>query len=136
MGVATSVAHTIGLHRNPERSNMDPKSTRLWKRIWWSTYMRDRLIALGMRRPTRIKAEDYDVPMMTLDDFDLVAIPEFVTCVPPDCKLARDTEMQRRLAVLRPIKLLLTNLKDGETLECAATNNPQYRSLRCRHFEE
>jgi len=100
MGVATSVAHTIGLHRNPERSNMSEKKTKLWKRIWWSTYMRDRLIALGMRRPTRIKAEDYDVPMLTIDDFDLVAIPDSVSCVPADCTVARDVEKQRQLAVM------------------------------------
>jgi hypothetical protein len=125
MGVATSVAHTIGLHRNPERSNMDPKSTRLWKRIWWSTYMRDRLIALGMRRPTRIKAEDYDVPMMTLDDFDLVAIPEFVACVPMDCKLARDTEMQRKLAILciEKAKLCLCISQVLSKQYCVLNNN-------------
>lgn len=100
MGVATSVAHTIGLHRNPERSNMSEKKTKLWKRIWWSTYMRDRLIALGMRRPTRIKAEDYDVPMLTIGDFDLVAIPDSVTCVPSDCHIARDVDKQRQLAIM------------------------------------
>lgn len=32
---------------------------------------------------------------------------------------------QRRLGVLRPIKLVLTNIPAGETLECSATNNPQ-----------
>ena len=31
----------------------------------------------------------------------------------------------RRLAVLKPIKLTLTNLAPGEVLECDATNNPQ-----------
>jgi len=31
----------------------------------------------------------------------------------------------RRLAVLRPIKLVLTNIAAGETIDCAATNNPQ-----------
>ncbi len=31
----------------------------------------------------------------------------------------------RRLAVLRPIKLVLTNIAAGETVECTATNNPQ-----------
>jgi hypothetical protein len=100
MGVATSVAHTIGLHRNPDRSNMNTKKTKLWKRIWWSTYMRDRLIALGMRRPTRIKAEDYDVPMLELDDFEIVAIPDNITCVPADCLVARDVELQRQMAVM------------------------------------
>lgn len=100
MGVATSIAHTIGLHRNPERSNMDAKRTKLWKRIWWSTYMRDRLIALGMRRPTRIKTEDYDVPMLKIDDFEMVVIPESWNCVPSDCTLARDLAKQRELAIM------------------------------------
>ena len=31
----------------------------------------------------------------------------------------------RRLAVLRPIKLVLTNISAGETIACEATNNPQ-----------
>lgn len=100
MGVATSVAHTIGLHRNPEKANMDAKRTKLWKRIWWSTYMRDRLIALGMRRPTRIKSEDFDVPMLTLDDFEIAPFPETNSCLPPDCSMARDVDMQRKLAVM------------------------------------
>lgn len=100
MGVATSVAHTIGLHRNPDKGHMDSKRTKLWKRIWWSTYMRDRLIALGMRRPTRIKTEDFDVPMLTLDDFELAPIPDSISCVPPDCRVARDVDMQRQLAIM------------------------------------
>ncbi|MCS6242937.1 MAG: glutamine--tRNA ligase [Opitutus sp.] len=31
----------------------------------------------------------------------------------------------RRLGVLRPIKIVLTNLAEGEVIECDATNNPQ-----------
>lgn len=100
MGVATSIAHTIGLHRNPDNTNLDSKRVKLWKRIWWSTYMRDRLIALGMRRPTRIKTEDFDVPMLTLDDFELSPLPEDVTCLPADCRIARDVDVQRQLAIL------------------------------------
>ena len=62
--------------------------------------MRDRLIALGMRRPTRIKSEDFDVPMLTLDDFEIAAIPDSVSCVPADCRVARDVGMQRQLAIM------------------------------------
>lgn len=98
MGIAVSLAQTIGLHRNPER--MDPAKQKLWKRMWWSTYMRDRLIALGMRRPTRIKTGDFDVPMLTVDDFEIATLPEDSTCIPPDCTLFRDTEKQRQLAIL------------------------------------
>ncbi|HUR59094.1 MAG TPA: glutamine--tRNA ligase, partial [Opitutaceae bacterium] len=32
---------------------------------------------------------------------------------------------QRRLGVLRPIKIVLTNIAAGESLECTATNDPQ-----------
>lgn len=72
MGVAISLSHTIGLHRNPEKSMaLDDKRKKLWKRIWWSCVVRDRLVALGMRRPTRIKSEDCDVPMLALEDFDI-----------------------------------------------------------------
>jgi hypothetical protein len=100
MGVATSVAHTIGLHRNPDNTNLDSKRVKLWKRIWWSTYMRDRLIALGMRRPTRIKTEDFDVPMLTLDDFEIAPLPDSITCLPADCRVARDVDAQRQLAIM------------------------------------
>jgi glutaminyl-tRNA synthetase len=36
-----------------------------------------------------------------------------------------NTLAQRRLAVLRPIKLVLTNLPAGEEIACVATNDPQ-----------
>lgn len=62
--------------------------------------MRDRLIALGMRRPTRIKTEDFDVPMLTMDDFEISAIPDSITCIPADCRVARDTNVQRQLAIM------------------------------------
>ncbi|RFU34666.1 hypothetical protein B7463_g1596, partial [Scytalidium lignicola] len=98
MGVAISLAHTIGLHRNPEKSNMDIRSQKLWKRIWWSCFMRDRLVALGMRRPTRVKDEDYDVPMLTEDDFEIKALSDDITVISPSCTLIRDVEAQRELA--------------------------------------
>ncbi|KAI0388965.1 fungal-specific transcription factor domain-containing protein [Xylariaceae sp. FL0594] len=98
MGVAISLGHTIGLHRNPANTNMSPPRQKLWKRIWWSCFMRDRLVALGMRRPTRIKDEDFDVPMLEEADFDFAVLPEEVQVVDPQCTLLRDVGMQRELA--------------------------------------
>ncbi|KAH8161761.1 hypothetical protein CIB48_g6482 [Xylaria polymorpha] len=98
MGVAISLGHTIGLHRNPANTNMPPQRRKLWKRIWWSCFMRDRLIALGMRRPTRIKDEDFDVPMLVEDDFDIKALPDSVQVVGPECTFLRDVGMQQELA--------------------------------------
>lgn len=100
MGVAISLAHTIGLHRNPGTTSMAPPRQKLWKRIWWSCFMRDRLIALGMRRPTRIKDEDFDVPQLEEDDFEIQALPDSITVIPPECTLMRDVAMQRELAVM------------------------------------
>ncbi|KAI0431833.1 fungal-specific transcription factor domain-containing protein [Xylaria sp. FL1042] len=108
MGVAISLGHTIGLHRNPANTNMPPERRKLWKRIWWSCFMRDRLIALGMRRPTRIKDEDFDVPMLTEEDFDIKALPDDVQVVGPECTLLRDVEMQRELAQMCVAKAKLS----------------------------
>lgn len=101
MGIAVSLSHTIGLHRSTEKSTqMDDSRKKLWKRIWWSTYMRDRLIALGMRRPTRIKNSDFDVPMLTVSDFEDAVLPNGPSCIPADCKVLRSAEIQRQLAIM------------------------------------
>ncbi|KAK4103954.1 hypothetical protein N658DRAFT_420567 [Parathielavia hyrcaniae] len=100
MGVAISLAHTIGLHRDPAKTAMIPRKQKLWKRVWWSCLMRDRLVALGMRRPTRIKSEDFDVPPLDEADFEIGPLPEDNQLLGPECALVRDTEMQRALAVM------------------------------------
>ncbi|KAL2023887.1 hypothetical protein VTK56DRAFT_664 [Thermocarpiscus australiensis] len=107
MGVAISLAHTIGLHRDPANTIMAPRKQKLWKRVWWSCFMRDRLIALGMRRPTRIKIEDFDVPMLTESDLEIEALPEDNQLLGPDCALIRDVEMQRQLAAMCVEKAML-----------------------------
>ncbi|KUI56766.1 Cutinase transcription factor 1 beta [Cytospora mali] len=96
MGVAISLAHTIALHRNPV--SVSANKHKLRKRIWWSCFMRDRLIALGMRRPTRIKDEDFDVPMLEPSDFETEVLPDSNRSIPPECTLMRDTKMQQELA--------------------------------------
>lgn len=60
--------------------------------------MRDRLVALGMRRPTRVKDEDYDVPMLTEDDFEITSLADHITIISRECTLIRDVEVQRELA--------------------------------------
>ncbi|PYH46680.1 putative C6 transcription factor (Ctf1B) [Aspergillus saccharolyticus JOP 1030-1] len=100
MGVSLSLAHTIGLHRDPGNSRMDIRRQRMWKRIWWSTYTRDRLIALGMRRPMRVKDDDCDVPMLTLDDFEFQPFsPEIVSMVGYS-EILQNPNHQRELALM------------------------------------
>lgn len=60
--------------------------------------MRDRLIALGMRRPTRINSEDCDIPMLVVEDFDIKALSTENVLVSMSCPLMQDTRMQKELA--------------------------------------
>lgn len=100
MGVAVSLAHTIGLHRDPRTTGEPPRRQKLRKLLWWCCFMRDRMIALGMRRPKRIRSEDADVPMLTTSDFERTVLPDNITVVPPECRLVRDLDMQEQLAEL------------------------------------
>jgi hypothetical protein len=100
MGVSLSLAHTIGLHRDPGNSRMNARRQRMWKRIWWSTYTRDRLIALGMRRPMRVKDDDCDVPMLTLDDFEFHPFSPEVVSMVGNSEMLQNVNQQRELALM------------------------------------
>ncbi|KAL9090410.1 MAG: hypothetical protein Q9159_002037 [Coniocarpon cinnabarinum] len=100
LGVAISVATSIGLNRDPSWGPLDKRRQSLWKRLWWSTVIRDRLIAIGMRRPLRIKSSEHNVPMLTLDDFPLEPLSSNITVVGPSCVVAYDAGMRASLAQL------------------------------------
>lgn len=68
--VALSVAQGFGLHRSVEKTSMTLVDKRLWKRIWWSLFLRDRWAAVALGRPVLINLEDSDVPMISEDDFN------------------------------------------------------------------
>lgn len=62
--------------------------------------MRDRLIALGIRRPTRTKDEDANVPMLTESDFELRRLADNCTVVPSSFSLMRNLDTQRELVTM------------------------------------
>ncbi|KAI7758574.1 hypothetical protein ACKAV7_003158 [Fusarium commune] len=67
--VATIVAQGSGMHRSVEQSQLSRADKRLWKRIWWSLFTRDRSVAVALGRPVHINLDDSDVEMLTEDDF-------------------------------------------------------------------
>jgi hypothetical protein len=67
--VATIVAQGSGMHRSVEQSQLSRSDKRLWKRIWWTLFTRDRSVAVALGRPTNINLDDSDVEMLTEDDF-------------------------------------------------------------------
>jgi hypothetical protein len=86
-GLATTVAVGSGIHRNAEKSPLSTTDKRLWKRIWWTLYMRDRFTAL-LGQVVQIHIDDVDVAMICEDDFidqehppDSVHVQFFIQCV-------------------------------------------------------
>ena len=55
--------------RSVEGSQLSRTDKRLWKRIWWTLFTRDRSVAVALGRPCCINIEDSDVEMMSADDF-------------------------------------------------------------------
>ena len=67
--VATIVAQESGMHRSVEGSQVSTADRRLWKRIWWTLFTRDRSIAVTLGRPVHINTDNSDVEMVSDDDF-------------------------------------------------------------------
>jgi hypothetical protein len=61
MGIAIGLCQVMGLYRTPRSSgSLSPYAnlrTRLFRRIWWSCFMRDRWLCLALGRPMRITME-------------------------------------------------------------------------------
>lgn len=68
-GLAVTIAQGFGMHRNTEGSRLSVADKRLWKRIWWTLFTRDRSVAVALGRPAHINMDDSDVDMLTEDDF-------------------------------------------------------------------
>ncbi|KAL1855000.1 hypothetical protein Plec18170_004412 [Paecilomyces lecythidis] len=99
IGVCNTQALSIGLHKDPTQSGMDPQLQRLRIRLWWSLYSRDRLIAMALRRPTQINEGACDVPMITLNDCDIRPFhPSVIEAL--GCAQLQDVSHQKRLAVM------------------------------------
>ncbi|KAI9888143.1 MAG: Transcriptional activator of fatty acid utilization [Watsoniomyces obsoletus] len=67
--VAIVVAQGSGMHRSVEGSQLSRADKRLWKRIWWTLFTRDRSVAVALGRPVHINTDDSDVEMIAEDDF-------------------------------------------------------------------
>lgn len=67
--VATIVAQGSGMHRSVEGSQLSKADKKLWKRIWWTLFTRDRSVAVALGRPIHINTDDSDVEMVCEEDF-------------------------------------------------------------------
>jgi hypothetical protein len=72
-GLALSQAQSMALNSSSSAPSLPPETQMLHRRLWWSLYIRDRLIGLGLRRPMRIKDSDFDVAPLDMHAFDTSA---------------------------------------------------------------
>ncbi|KAJ5833654.1 Cutinase transcription factor 1 beta variant 3 [Penicillium riverlandense] len=100
MSLAISLSQSIGLHRQSKCATMTPLDKRLRKRVWWSCFMRDRILALGMRRPPMIEDGGFDVLMLSESDFEFQKLPEGNTPNQLDSVLIKNAELQQKMAIM------------------------------------
>ncbi|KAF3988951.1 hypothetical protein FT663_03068 [Candidozyma haemuli var. vulneris] len=69
--VGVGLAQGFGFHRDvsasPSLSEVDKK---VWRRIWWCLFEKDRNVAIAFGRPPTINLTDCDVPMLAMEDFN------------------------------------------------------------------
>ncbi|KAF7593695.1 Transcriptional activator of fatty acid utilization [Aspergillus hancockii] len=66
--LAIGAAQNIGMHRSDELELCQPER-RLWRRIWWTLYTRDRAIAAAYGRPISIHMDHTNVGQIMPHDF-------------------------------------------------------------------
>ena len=100
LGIAVSLARTIGINCDTSEAgtSMSPQTKKLWKRIWWCCFLRDRLISLGMRRPLRIPEKDFDLSMLEVSDFETEAMPLELSRMLGGCPAVKDSQKRVMLA--------------------------------------
>ncbi|KAB8218256.1 C6 transcription factor [Aspergillus novoparasiticus] len=97
-GTAISLCQIMGLHRCPSSawsdSSIPERQQRLWRRLWWSCFFRDRWLSLTMGRPLRIDMRDCDTVMPSSIDMlsDMTGLPEAVASayIPTDLSRLAD----------------------------------------------
>ncbi|CEL10459.1 hypothetical protein ASPCAL13578 [Aspergillus calidoustus] len=94
-GVAISLGQILGLYRNPDAARYNAAITdrqrQLWRRLWWTCFLRDRWLSLTLGRPLRIDLGDCDVPPPSVADmlYDFQDVPVLVSAgfMPDDLPL-------------------------------------------------
>jgi hypothetical protein len=102
---AVSLAYTLGLHQDPTTMTSSIGKISLRNRIWWSLYMRERILSLEYGTPWVIDETSYKVPLLSLQDF--VEHP-FWPFVEKDAKSSSDnpdTKQKIILLLIEKVKL-------------------------------
>jgi hypothetical protein len=105
-GLAISVASELCLNRQSDAhvTALTARQRTLRKRCWWSCVLRDRLLALSEQRAPRLQLDQYDVPLLTLADYN-VGLRCAISELSPEEELGKRTALS--MFSLQLIRLVL-----------------------------
>jgi hypothetical protein len=126
IGLAISHAQAVGLHLDIGHADMNGARRKWRRRLWWCCFIREHVVAMGLGRPSRIT--HYNVPMLSVGDFDWGRLPDSVASIPLQCPLARDVDRQQKLAIVTVEKAklciciqravsVMCSIRDGNSLK-------------------
>ncbi|EHK50239.1 hypothetical protein TRIATDRAFT_289040 [Trichoderma atroviride IMI 206040] len=84
-GRAINLCQILGLHRDIDSAGYNTSITErqrsLFRRLWWTSFWRDRWLAMALGRPLRLNLDESDTPDPLVSDMaaDLEGIPESTT---------------------------------------------------------
>lgn len=93
-----SIPRTIGLYRDPSAANMSEQRKSPWKRVSWSYMLRDRVLNLGVRMPSKIKANEFCISLLDGSDFQIGVFRSDILEMLSNCEFVRNPYLQNRLA--------------------------------------
>ncbi|KAM0257739.1 hypothetical protein ACHAQJ_004190 [Trichoderma viride] len=70
LGIAVSLAQSLGMHRSTAKSHMSDEKSKHWRRIWWCIRIRDTIASGSTGRPQHISHRDCDVEPLEPSDMD------------------------------------------------------------------
>ncbi len=108
-GLAINLLHLVFLDIKKEEMKLGKKVLGKWKRLWWSCFVRDRIIGIGMKLPMRLHVIDYGMEPLDLDDFDIDDAVVYQSSPETTTGLTWNPERLRKLYILymEEVKLCL-----------------------------
>jgi hypothetical protein len=67
---ALAIAESLGVNLDSSQWRLPKKEHQLRRRLWWLTYVQHVWHALLLGRPSHINDDNWDVSIMTVQDFD------------------------------------------------------------------
>ena len=71
VGVATTIWRSIETEPTGFEAELKRRQPELWKRITWSLYIRDRLVAINTRQPFHNDEVDFRTPLLKISDLEM-----------------------------------------------------------------